>query len=172
VDVDSVAWVDACAGADSVACVDSFAASELRAGADRSLGVAVLAGVDSDADVVDSEACGACAGGFNAAGEELVEESLLVEEDAPVCCFVCPRALFALAAVAEPLFTVALPGNACAATSVSRPVRTTLLASSTRFTRPNLRSAASRVLVVWLVMFAGRRSCVMQKVCARRLRIG
>lgn len=126
----SLAGADSCAGADSLtAGVDSFAV------------VVSLAGADFDV-------CGACAGGRSAALGELVEELLLVEEDAPVRLLACPRALFALAAVAEPLFTADLPGKACAATSVSTPVMTTLPAINIRFTRPSLCRAASRVRVV------------------------
>jgi hypothetical protein len=98
----------------------------------------LAAGVDScavvDPSEVDSDVVfGACAGGRSAALEELVEDPF-AEDDAPVRLLACPRALFVLAVVAEPLFTVVLPGNACAATSVSRPVTMTLLAINTRFT--------------------------------------
>jgi hypothetical protein len=124
VEVDSFAGVDSCAVVDSEACVDSVAC-------------------------VDSEVVrGACAGGWSALDEELVEELGFVEVVAPVRSPACPRALFTLAAVAEPLLTVVLPGNACAATSVRRPVTTTLLAINTRLTRLSLCKAASRVVVV------------------------
>jgi hypothetical protein len=102
-----------------------------------------LAGVASEVD------WGACVGGWSVSGEELVdEEEWLVEVDVPVCLLACPRDLFVLAAVVEPLLVVVLPENACAATSVSRPVKTTLPAINTRLTRLSLCRAASRAPVV------------------------
>jgi hypothetical protein len=85
------------------------------------------------ADEDDSEDFGACAGGV------IVLCVVVCEEDPFV--LLCAE----LVVLVELLF--ALPGNACAATSVSTPVSATLPAISQRLAADRRRSAASRV---WL----------------------
>ncbi len=87
-------------------------------------------------------ALGACEGGFSApAPADEVPEAPLEEWPA------CPLVAFVLATC----LTV-LPGNALAATSVSKPVSTTLPAIIQRLILCSSRSAASRVWVVWIRM--------------------
>lgn len=102
------------------------------------------------------EACGACAGAASG-GPEPLEEELLEE-----WLVLCPLVLFVAPWLAE-LECRVLPGNACAATSVSNAVRATLATISQRLIRVSLRSAASRT------MFVSWRTEV--SVCVARLRV-
>jgi hypothetical protein len=130
--VDSCLGVACCAGADSWLGEDSWLGADSCLGADsRAEGDSPEAdscgGVDSD-ECLDSGDRGACAGGWSVEPLEWTAWCL----EAPVALPLAPV-----------LLLMVLPGNACAATSASAPVSTTLLATSQRLMRESLRNAAS-----------------------------